>query len=243
MTDTQFDAPEQPERKGVKCELCGALADVEEVITVRGRFYCAGCAEAGRALDELEPFREKYDNRAIRFSVLGCAVALMLFVVGSTVLLIYTFMRIDTARECKLNMEYIYRVSAAYASGSGSFPPANNDLRPLFNPELRLRHFECPGTANSVMTREDLKDDSTSSDGPGMSYFYQGGYPFPREEQSDARLPLLWDQSLANHKDRGVNVIFKDGHHEYWTDRLPLLQAPSVAPAASSDVDSVPLTQ
>ncbi|MBN1919337.1 MAG: hypothetical protein JW889_15650 [Verrucomicrobia bacterium] len=239
MTETQTDAPELPERKGVKCELCGKLADVEEVTTVRGRFYCRDCAEAGRALDELQPFREQYDNRAIRYTVLGCAVALVLFVVGSTVLLIYTFMRIDTARECKRNMEYICRALTAYAAGSSVFPPANNDLRPLFGPELRLRHFECPGTANTVTTRDDLKNDGTSPEGPGMSYFYQGGYRFPKEE-GDAKLPLLWDQSLANHKDRGMNVIFKDGHHEYWTDRLPALEPRGPAP---STVDSTVPTQ
>ena len=233
MTDTETEHPAEPERKGVKCELCGTLADVEDVTTVRGRFYCRDCAEAGRALDELEPFREHFDNRTLRFSVLGCAIALILFVVGSTVLLIYSFMRIDTARECKINMEYIHGALVEYAGGPGLFPPANNDLRPLFGPELRLHRFECPGTHNTVTIREHLKDDGASPDGPGMSYFYQGGYPYPRET-GDAALPMLWDQSLANHKGLGVNVIFKDGHHEYWKHRIPELHRPGAVPSAGA---------
>jgi prepilin-type processing-associated H-X9-DG protein len=233
MTDTPTDSPEHPERKGVKCELCGKLADVEEVTTVRGRFYCRDCAEAGRALDELEPFREKYDSRAIRLGVLGCGIALIVFVLGTTVLLIISFMRLDTPMACKTNMVKIYRVIEQYAGSGAQFPPANNDLRPVYGPDLRLHWFECPGTTNTVTMREQLKDDSASSEGPGMSYFYQGGYSYPIEEE-DAALPLLWDQGLANHKGRGANVLFKDGHHEYWRKKTPTL----VAPGTSRPVDA-----
>lgn len=233
MTDTPDQ--EEPERKGLKCELCGKLTDVENITTIHGKFYCADCTEAGKALEELQPFRERYDRPSIRRTVLGCGIALVVFIIGSIVLLIYTFMRIDTLTDCKATMEKrVYPLLVDYAK-DGAYPPNNNDLRVLFDRDIRLNlHlFECPGTTNTVTTREHLKDDSASPTGPGMSYFYQGGYGYVLEPD-ETELPLFWDQSPANHKGRGVNIIFKDGHHEYWKTKVPQLRPPGGSPPVDS---------
>jgi hypothetical protein len=237
MTDAGETKPaeptEPPERQKVKCDTCGALVDVEEITTARGKFYCPNCLSGAVALESVLPFRERYDFRAIRWTVLGCGVALIVVVFVSIFMLIYSYMRLNKPLECRdLKLVPLYKVLAAYAREFNAYPPDNNDLRPLYGPHTtNLHFFVCPGTRNIVTRVEDLKDDSASPEGEGMSYFYQGGYRFIRDKAEEPQ-PLVWDQSPANHKGRGVNVIFNDGHHEYWTDRVPQLGPPGEAAAS-----------
>jgi prepilin-type processing-associated H-X9-DG protein len=218
------EPPAQPERKKVKCDTCGAFVDVEEITTARGKFYCPDCLSGTVAIESLLPFRERFDFRAIKWTVLGCGVALIVVVFVSIFMLIYTYMRLDKQLECRdLKLRPLYQVMAAYAREYNAYPPDDNDLRPLYGRHTtNLHFFVCPGTTNTVTGVEHLKDDSASPDGEGMSYFYRGGYRFIRDKEDEPQ-PLVWDQSPANHKGRGVNVVFNDGHHEYWTDRVPEL--------------------
>jgi len=226
----QPEGPGGPERKKVKCDTCGTLVDVEEITTVRGKFYCADCLSGTMALESVLPFKEKYDFRAIKWTVLGCGLLLVAAVFVSIFMLVYTFMRLDTQIECRnLKLMPLYTAMQAYASEYNAYPPDNNDLRPLYGKHgTRLTYFVCPGTDNIVSRAEHLKDDNVAPEGEGMSYFYQGGHRFIRDK-GDEPLPILWDQSPANHKGRGVNVIFNDGHHDYWTERVPELVPPGEA--------------
>jgi hypothetical protein len=221
------EPPAEPERRQVKCDTCGALVDVEEITTARGKFYCPNCVSGAVALESLMPFRERFDFRAIKWTVLGCGVALIAAVFVSIFMLVYTYMRLDKQFECRdLKLRPLYQVMASYAREYNAYPPADNDLRPLYGKHTTNLHlFVCPGTQNIVTRVEDLKDDSASPEGEGMSYFYQGGFGFIRDKDEQPQ-PLVWDQSPANHKGRGVNVIFNDGHHEYWTERVPELRPP-----------------
>jgi len=217
-----------PERTKVKCEKCGASVDVEEITTARGKFYCPDCVDGTIALESVLPFREKYDIPAIRRTVLGCGIVLVASVFGSLALLIYTYMKLDTQMDCRnMNLRLLHNAMAAYAREYNAYPPEDNDLRPLYDTGhvSRLGLFVCPGTQNQVTEPAHLKDDRTSPEGAGMSYLYRGGYGFAVEE-GDEKLPLVWDQSVENHKGRGANVIFKDGHHE-WVEHLPALQTPA----------------
>jgi len=225
MEGDQAEAPE-PERQRVKCAKCGALTDVEEVTTARGQFYCPKCVDGTIAIESVLPFREKYDNRAIRWTMLGCFLLPLVVVFGSMFILVYTFMRLDTQLDCKARMEMLYKVMVLYAGAQNAYPPENNDFRPLYDKRYTTNFhlFVCPGTKNTVTTVDHLKDDSTSREGAGMSYFYQGGHGFVLEEGEEG-LPLFWDQDPANHRDKGVNVLFRDGHHE-WLEEPPKLQAP-----------------
>ena len=231
---TENDQPKPPdtegqaERKKVKCETCGRLVEVEEITTARGKFYCPDCVDGAIAMESILPFREKYDNRAIRWTVLGCGILLLAVVLGSTLLLILTYMRLDTEIECKARMGRLYQKMVAYAGDAdyNAYPPENNDLRPLYTSEYTTTFslFICPGTKNVVTAVRHLNDESAAPEGEGMSFFYQGGYSFVNEE-GDRKRPLFWDQSPANHKGRGVNILFKDGHHD-WTERPPELRPP-----------------
>jgi hypothetical protein len=210
------EAP-SPEPEKVKCSTCGRLFDVEEITTARGKFYCPECVMEAVSAEGLMPFREKYDNRAIRWTVLGCGLALLLVVFGSVFLLVYTYMQLSPELECRnLHLARIFSALRNYAGTYNAYPPDNNDLRVLYGSEYKTTfiNFVCPGTRNVVTAVSHLKDSSASPKGAGMSYFYQGGYGFILDEGDEMR-PLLWDQSVANHGGDGVNIIYRDGHHAW----------------------------
>jgi hypothetical protein len=217
--------PSEPEK--VKCSACGRLVDVEDITTARGKFYCSNCVVDAVSIETFMPFREKYDNRAIRWTVLGCGLLILLVVFGSVFLLVYTYMRLSPEIECKnLHVARISRALMSYASTCNAYPPDNNDLRVLYTEGYKVTfvNFVCPGTKNVVTALRHLKDSSASPVGDGMSYFYQGGYGF-FEEKGDDKRPLLWDQSAANHRGTGVNIVYKDGH-QAWDARVPELHPP-----------------
>lgn len=234
-TSQEPEAPPEPEARTVACETCGKPVAVEDVTTARGKFYCPECVDGTIAMESVLPFREKFDNRAIRWTVLGCGLLLIAAVFVSIFVLVYTYMRFDTQLDCKTRMKTLYGKLAVYAREYNSYPPRNNDLRPLLDERYTVKVprknranfalFVCPGTENIVTRLEHLQDNGTAPDGEGMSYFYQGGHGFVIETGDEA-LPLLWDQTPANHKGRGVNIIFKDGHHRCGTDEVPELRPP-----------------
>jgi hypothetical protein len=227
---------QEPKRKTVACALCGTHVDVEQITTVHGRFFCSDCAAGAAALEEFKPFREKYDMRSIRWAVVGCFVLLVVVVFGITFTMIYSYFRLGRLGDCKARMDVLHKAILEYASVYNAYPPENNNLMPLYGKRFttNFKLFVCPGTTNTVTTVHHLKDDGDSPTGPGMSYFYQGGHRFFLAEGDEAR-PLFWDQSPANHKGRGVNVIYKDGHHEYWKASEPKLVDPAQAGASPGE--------
>jgi hypothetical protein len=246
MTDADRPEPPQDEEQAapqpgpekVKCSTCGRLVDVEAITTARGKFYCPECVVDAVSAEGLLPFREKYDNRAIRWTVLGCGLALLLVVFGSVFLLVYTYMRLSPELECKnLHLQRISKALVTYAGEYNAYPLHNNDLRLLYGSEYKTTfiNFVCPGTRNVVTAIPHLKDAGTSTTGPGMSYFYQGGYGFIGED-GDEKRPLLWDQGVANHGGDGVNIIYKDGHHA-WDARVPKLHPPGQDVLGQDDAD------
>ncbi len=228
-------ASPEPGPRTVACEKCGRSVAVEDVTTARGKFYCPECVDGTIAMESVLPFREKFDNRAIKWTVLGCGVLLVAAVFVTIFVLVYTYMRFDTQLDCRTRMKTLYSRMATYAREYNGYPPRNNDLRPLMDEgtmakvartdRANFALFVCPGTTNIVTRIAHLQDNGTAPDGEGMSYFYQGGHGFVIEPGDEA-LPLLWDQGPANHKGRGVNVIFKDGHHRCESDGAPELRPP-----------------
>lgn len=85
MTDSDQPHPDEAEqqparqepqaaRQNVTCETCGRSVDVEEITTLRGKFYCPDCVDGAVAAHAILPFRESYDVRSVRWVVLGCEI-------------------------------------------------------------------------------------------------------------------------------------------------------------------------
>ena len=230
------ETEEQPERRKVTCESCGRNVDVEEITTLRGKFYCADCIDGAIAAHTILPFRESYDVRSVRWVIVGCAILFFVFIAAATLVMIFTYMRFDTELACQSRLQHhLYKALLLYAQANNVYPPENNDLRPLYGKEYTTNFhlFVCPGTGNVVTTIHHLKDDSPSPEGGGMSYFYRGGYSFWSDEGDEER-PVVWDQGVANHKGRGVNVVYKDGHLA-WNETPPPLNPPDEAVAPSPE--------
>jgi predicted RNA-binding Zn-ribbon protein involved in translation (DUF1610 family) len=230
----QDETQQEPARQKVTCATCGRTVDVEEITTLRGKFYCPNCADAAISACLAPTFRQLYDVRSVRWLVVGCAILFFAFIAGATLVMIFTYMRFDTEIACRNRLHgHLYEAILLYARANNVYPPANNDLRPLYDKKYTTNFhlFVCPGTGNVVTTIHHLKDEDTSPEGPGMSYFYQGGYSFWSKE-GDEKRPLVWDQGTANHRGRGVNVVYKDGHHE-WAETPPQLHPPGepIAPS------------
>ncbi len=226
----------QAERQNVTCETCGRSVDVEEITRLRGKFYCPDCIDGAIAACMAPTFRQSYDVRSVRCLVVGCAILFFVFIAGATLVMILTYTRFDTELACRSRLEgHLYKAIVLYARANNTYPPENNDLRPIYAEEYTTNFhlFVCPGTTNVVTTIQHLKDDSASPKGPGMSYFYQGGYSFWGEEGDEER-PLVWDQGVDNHKGRGVNVVYKDGHLG-WAETPPSLRPPDEASALSHE--------
>jgi len=224
MTDADETKGPQPEPQKVTCAKCGKLVDAGEVTTARGRPYCPDCVDAALAIESVLPFRGKYDKHAIKATVRGCGLLVLVVLSGLIFMLLWMYLRLNAQIECKARMGTLYEKMASYAEAHDAYLPENNDLRPLYEEKYTadFRLFVCPGTENTVTTVDHLKDDAVAPEGEGMSYFYQGGHRFA-EESGDEALPLFWDQGAANHRGQGVNIIFKDGHHE-WAEAPPELR-------------------
>ena len=211
--------------KELPCTECGKVFDVEELTKIRGEFYCKDCKDIATKFAQSLPFVDKYNIRALKATILGCGVLIVVACIIPFIILIYSYFSIQTELRCRDRMMMLYKVLTIYAREHGMFfPPDNNDLRPLFGEKYTMKFglFKCPGTENIVTEKSHLKDDSGSPTGTGMSYFFQGGCMKSYDKKT--RIPLLWDQSPKNHKGKGINVLYTNGSARFITEDFPELK-------------------
>lgn len=211
-----------------KCLDCRKFFCRECVIEINGKYHCRQCQEILANISETIGFAEKYDLRKLRFALGGCLVLVFAGIAGIIVLLVMPFARLGPAvMRCNGNLRQVYKAMNVYAGDhAGLFPPEDNDLTPIYGPKYSrgislFNALKCPGTKNIVNSPAHLHDDSRSTTGPGMSYFFRGGLRLVEKEKD--RGPLIWDQSPKNHKRKGVNVLHTDGSVDLYDENYPEL--------------------
>lgn len=205
-----------PEVEAVeKCVDCGKFFCRECIIKIDGRYHCRKCTDLLANLSETIGFEQKYNFRKVRLMLGGCFFLILAGLAMMILFLVIPYIRLRPAMQCNRQMKQVYSALFAYSQdNSGFFPPYDNDLIPIYSPQYSrgidlLRLLKCPGTANIVDTPAQLKDDSTATIGPGMSYLYKGGLKHSMNEKNMTR--LLWDQSPQNHRNEGINVLYTNG--------------------------------
>jgi len=209
----------------IQCELCGKHFCDDCITKLRHRTLCHKCLDIELAFEE-----SKHQSKPTSFKSLGwgCALVILLGFAFIAAALLWPHFKLRKHVACRSNLKAIHRALMEYArSFEGKLPPGNNDLRPLMKwsgSDIELNTFVCPSTNNSVTHIAHLKDDSAALDDAGMSYFYQAGLQVPLERgKQPPRVPVVWDQSPANHKN-SINVLYLNGEIERISNSFPQIK-------------------
>ena len=211
-----------------KCQDCGRFFCRDCIMKIDGRFQCHLCHSLMENISETIGYEEKYNLKKFRLALGGCFVLVFLALLTAIASIVIPFLRLTSERRCMGQLRQVYQVLTTYAEDNGGMlSPDNNDLRPLFNPKYSkgydlMQLLRCPGTKNDVEVPDDLKDDSKSTIGAGMSYFYQGGLRISDDENE--KIPLLWDQSPENHKGKGNCILYTNGVVTFTDKEFPVLK-------------------
>ena len=218
MADKKFKivCANHPEVEAVeKCIDCGKFFCRDCIIKIDGKFHCHKCNNLLANLSETIGFEQKYNFRKVRLMLGGCFFLILAGLAAMILLLVIPYIHLRPVIQCSRQLKQVYSVLYAYSQDNGgNFPFYDNDLTSLYSPQYSrgidlLKNLKCPGTENLVDTYAHLKDDSTATIGPGMSYLYKGGLKISLNEKSFTR--LFWDQSPQNHRNKGINILHTNG--------------------------------
>ena len=219
--------PNHPENEAeTKCQLCGKEFCLDCITLLKRRSLCHKCLDIEVAFEENRLQSSRSPAKKVGW---GCALALLLFFVFAALALVLPYFKGKKVDTCRNNLKAIHQLLIEYAEDfGGKLPPVNNDLTPLVTwggTRIDLKKFGCPSTTNELSHSSNLKDDSASADGPGMSYFYQGGLSVSSSRgRKLPRVPVVWDQSPANHRGKSIYVLYLNGEIEQLNKNFPKLK-------------------